>query len=72
MNVNVFGYEDKVYPLNFSKKSYAQVLNSILIAQDDKSHYVFIKDFNKLMYSNTKCKDKKRYYMHCLQVFTTE
>ena len=61
MNVNVFGYQDKVYPLYVSKKSYTQVLNSLLITQDDKSHYVFIKDFNKLMYSNTKCKDKKRY-----------
>ena len=72
MNVNVFGYQDKVYPLHVSKKSYTQVLNLLLITQDDKSHYVFIKDFNKLMYSNTKCKDKKRYCMHCLQVFTTE
>ena len=72
MNVNVFGYEDKVYPLYLSKKSYTQVLNSILIAQDDKSHYVFIKDFNNLMYSNTKCKDKKRYCMNFLQIFTSE
>ena len=72
MNVNVFGYQDKVYPLHVSKKSYTQVLNLLLITQDDKSHYVFVKDFNKLMYSNTKCKDKKRYCMHCLQVFTTE
>ena len=72
MNVNVFGYQDKVYPLHVSKKSYTQVLNLLLITQDDKSHHVFIKDFNKLMYSNTKCKDKKRYCMHCLQVFTTE
>ena len=56
----------------FQKKSNTQVLNSLLITQDDKSHYVFIKDFNKLMYSNTKCKDKKRYCMHCLQIFTTE
>ena len=72
MNVNVFGYQDKVYPLHVSKKSYTQVLNSLLITQDDKSHYVFIKDFNKLMYLNTKCKDKKRYCMHCLQIFTAE
>ena len=72
MNINVFGYQYKVYPLYVSKKSYTQVLNSLLITQDDKSHYVFIKDFNKLMYSNTKCKDKKRYCMHCLQIFTTE
>ena len=31
MNVNVFGYENKVYPLYVSKKSHTQVLNLLLI-----------------------------------------
>ena len=72
INVNVFGYENKVYPSYLSKKIYIQVLNFLLITQDDKAPYVFIKDFNRLMYSNTKRKDKKYYCMHCLQNFTTE
>ena len=42
--VNVFGYENKVYPLYISKKSYNQKLNLLLITQKGKSHYVFIKD----------------------------
>ena len=37
-----------------------------------KSHYVFIKDFNRLMFSRAKHKDKKHHYMSCLQSFTTE
>ena len=46
MQVNVFGYENKVYPLYISKKSYNETLNLLLIIEKDKSHYVFIKDFN--------------------------
>ena len=54
MQVNVFGYENKVYPLYISKKSYNQTINLLLITEKDKSHYVFIKDFNRLMFSRTK------------------
>ena len=49
MSINVFGYENKVYPLYVSKKSNTQALNLLLIIQENKSHYVFIKDFNRLM-----------------------
>ena len=72
MQVNVFGYENKAYPLNISKRSYNQTLNLLLITGKDKSHHVFIKDFNRLMFSGTKHKDKKHYCMSCLQNFTTE
>ena len=33
MNVNVFGYENKVYPLYVSKKSHTQALNLLLIIE---------------------------------------
>ena len=72
MQVNVFGCENKIYASYISKISYDQTLNLLLITQKDKSHYVFIKDFKKLMFSRTKHKDKKHYYMSCLQNFTTE
>ena len=54
MQVNVFGHENKVYPLYISKKSYNQTFNLLLITEKDKSRYVFIKDFNRLMFSKTK------------------
>ena len=44
----------------------------LLITEKGKSHYVFIKDFNRLMFSRTKHKDKKHHCMSCLQSFTTE
>ena len=44
----------------------------LLITEKDKSHYVFIKNFNRLMFLRTKLKDKKHYCMSCLQNFTSE
>ena len=55
-NVNVFGYQNKVFLLYVSKKSNEQELNVLLISNEEKSHYVFIKDFNRLMYSEVKKK----------------
>ena len=56
----------------FKKKSNEQVLNVLLISNEEKSHYVFIKDFNRLMYPRTTHKDKKHFYMSCLQNFPTK
>ena len=60
INVNVFGYENKVFPLDVSKKSNEQALNVLLISNDGKSHYVYIKDFNRLMYSEVKTKNEHK------------
>ena len=72
MNVNVFGYENQVYSLHISKKSHTKVRSLLLTTKNDKSHYVFIKGFNRIMFSTTKHKDKKHFCMHCLQNVTTE
>ena len=54
INVNVFGYESRVFPLYVSKKFNGQVLNVLLIKNEtNDSNYVFIKDFNRLIYSKT-------------------
>ena len=70
MNVNFFCYENKVYPIYISKKSNTQVLNVSLITNEEKSHYVYIKDFNRLMYSKAKKKNqhKKFFCMACLPI----
>ena len=72
INVNVFGYGNKIHPLYVSKKSNEQELNVLLISKEEKSHYVFIKDFNRLIYSKTKHKDRKHFCMACLENFTTK
>ena len=41
MQLNVFGYENKVYPLYVSKKSYNQTLNLLLITETNKSLCIY-------------------------------
>ena len=51
-NVDVFGYENRVFPLYVSEIFNEQVLNVLLIKNENsESHYVLIKDFNRLTYS---------------------
>ena len=52
-----------MFPLYVSKTFNEQVLNVLLTSNEEKSHYVFIKDFNTLMYSevNTKNAHKKHF-----------
>ena len=44
----------------------------LLITEGEKKHYVLIKDFNRLMYHQTKHNGRKHFCMHCLQCFSSE
>ena len=45
----------------------------LLLATDgDKSHYVYIKDFNTFMLHKTKNKNKKYFCKSCLQCFSSK
>ena len=68
MQVNVFGYEIKIHPLYISKKSYNEMLNLLLITEKDKSHYVFIKDFNRLMFYKQNIKIKNTFVCHVYKI----
>ena len=74
INVNVFGYENKIFPLYVLKKFNEQALNVLLISNEENSRYVFIKDFNRLMCSIVKTKNdhKKHFCVSCWQNFTTK
>ena len=58
----------------FQKNSNEQELNVLLISNEEKSHYVCIKDFNRLMHPQVKTKNQRKKYfcMSCLQNFTTK
>ena len=44
----------------------------LLITEENKSRYVYIKDFNKFMYNKTKNKNKKHFCRYFLQFFCSE
>ena len=47
-------------------------MDLLLISHETKSHYVYIKDFNRFLCNKTKNKNKKYFCKCCLQCFSSE
>ena len=53
--INVFGYENElVYPIFISKQKIEDSMDLLLLIEDNKSRYVYIKDLNTFMFHKTK------------------
>ena len=64
MCINVFGYEDKlVFPIYVSDQKFEDSMDLLLLINDDKSHYVYIKDFNRFMFHKKKKRKTKNGYV---------
>ena len=73
IRINVFGYEKgQPFPIHISKETSEDQMNLLLITEDEKKHYVLIKDFNAFMYNQSKHKERKHFCMYCLQCFSSE
>ena len=73
ISINVFSYEDKIVcPVYVSKKKYSDGMNLLMIHEDGKLQYVYVKDFNRLMFNASKHGNKKWFRMRCLQHFSGE
>ena len=71
--INVFGYENRlVFPIYIFEQKFEDYMDLLLLIDDDKSHYVYIKDFNTFMFHKTKNKNKKWFCKSCLQCFSKE
>ena len=51
ISVHVFGYDKAVYPLRISEHNYKResTVNLLLISDDTKQHYCWVKDISKLL-----------------------
>ena len=47
-------------------------MDLLLISDESKSHYMYIKDFNRFMFNKSKTKNKKYFCRCCLQCFCSE
>ena len=55
----MFCYENEmVFPIYVSDKKFEDSMDLLLLIDDDKSHYVYIKDFDRFMFHKTKIKIK--------------
>ena len=71
--INVFGYENElVFPIYVSDQKFEDSMDLLLLIDDDKSHYVYIKDFDRFMFHKTKNKNKKCFCKSCLQCFSSK
>ena len=71
--INVFGYENRlIFPIYISDQIFKDSMDLLLLIDNDKSHYVYIKDFNRFMFLKTKNKNKKWFCKSCLQCFSSE
>ena len=53
--INVFGYENgMVFPIYVSDQKFEDSIDLLLLIDDDKSHYVCIKDFDRFVSQNKK------------------
>ena len=53
--INVFGYENGlVFPIYVSDQKIEGSIDLLLVIDDDKSHYMYIKNFDRFMFHKTK------------------
>ena len=75
--ISVFGYENRfgyentlAFPIYVSDQKFEDSMDLIFLNDDDKSHYVYIKDFDRFLFHKTKNKNKKWFCRSCLQCFS--
>ena len=71
--INVFCYDNKLtYPVYLSDQNFHDNMDLLLISNECKSHYVYIKDFDRFMFNKTKNRNKKHFCTCCLQCFSSK
>ena len=62
--INVFGYENELlFPIYVLDQKFEDSMDLLLLINDDKSHYVYIKDFNRFMFHKKKKRKTKNGYV---------
>ena len=75
ISVHVFGYENLVYPLRISNHNNKResTVNLLLISDDTKQHFCWIKDISKLLSLQTSKHGHVRHVcFRCLNTFNSE
>ena len=69
----MFCYENKLtFPMYISDQKIENSIDLLLIIDENKSHYVYIKDFDRFMFNKTKNKNKKYFCKSCLECFSSK
>ena len=69
----MFCYENKLtFPIYISDQKLEHSIDLLLVIDENKSHHVYIKDFDRFMFQKTKTKNKKDFCKSCLQSFSSK
>ena len=69
----IFGYENElIFSIYVSDQKFKESMDFFHLIDDNKSHYVYIKAFNRFIVHKTKKKIQKYFYKSCLQWFTSK
>ena len=76
MAINVFGWaevdkkEQVIIHLISKQPATMKRVNLMLIERGENRHYAFIQDFNRMLYDQTKHKERKNFCETCLYGFS--
>ena len=71
--MNVFCYENKLtFPIYISGQKFENSMDLLLIINESKSRYMYVKDFDRFIFHKTKNKNKKYFFKSCLQCFSNK
>ena len=69
--INVFCYENKlVFSIKVSDQTFKNSMDLLIVIDENKSHYVHIKAFDRFLFHKTKNENKKYFRKSCLQCFS--
>ena len=69
----MYYYENKLtFPIYFSDQKFEKSMDLLLLTNENKSHYPYIKDFERFMFCKTKNKKKKYFCKSFLQCFSSK
>ena len=64
----MYCYENKLtFPIYVSNQKFENSMQLLLVTNEHKSHYVYIKDFDRFMFQKTKNEDKICFCKGCLE-----
>ena len=71
--INVHCYEKKLtFLIHISDQTFKNSMDLLLLIDENKSHYVYIKDFHRFMFYKAKNKNKKYFNKSWLQCFSSK
>ena len=71
--INVFCYKNKlVFPISVSAQEFEHSKNLLLVIDENKSNYLYIKDFDRFMFHKTQNENKKYFRNRFLQCFSSK